>query len=441
MTDLSAEAFARAHQADLATQGGTGVDHSLCQCNNAEGAVCCLAADGSACRTPLIRCEYGRIDGEAGMSSLRSALDELRGDDLGDTPIGHLADELVELREVAEALEAEWIRRLAAFDADQGWVVDGSLSLSAWLRARCRMTAAAAADRSRLARSLRTMPLTERAFAEGDLTASHVRALAPAADAHPEAFARDEQVLVEGASTISAGDTRRLVDYWRQNLDHDAALDDVEEVHRRRRLSISRTWEGMVRLDGDLDPESGEAVLTAIGALVDESVKSGDPNDHRTPTQRRADALTELCHQFLDSGRAAVSGGERPHINVLIDLETLESRTGTRCELASGEIIHPEAARRLACDAGINRIIVSGSSQVLDVGRTPRTVSGPTRRALTIRDGGCRFDGCGRPAPWCDAHHVIHWIDDGPTDLENLVLLCRSHHRMVHEGRFPSPKP
>jgi len=375
------------------------------------------------------------------VSSLRSALDELRGDDLMDMASGQLTDELMELREASEDLEAEWIRRLDVFDTKQGWALDGSLSLSAWLRARCRMTGAAASDRSRLVRALRRMPRTRRAYSDGDITTGHVRAIAPAAQAHPEAFARDEEVLVAGASSVSSADTRRLVDCWRQNLDHDAALDHADEIHQRRRLSISRTWQGMVRIDGDLDPEAGEVVLTAIGALVDEFVKSGSDNDRRTPAQRRADALTELCRHYLDSGRAAISGGERPHINVIVDLETLEGRAGARCELASGEIIHPEAARRLACDAGINRIITNGPSQVLDVGRTTRTVSGPTRRALVIRDGGCRFDGCDRPAPWCDAHHFIHWLDLGETNLDNLILLCRSHHRMVHEGRFPSPKP
>ncbi|MBT8166670.1 MAG: HNH endonuclease [Acidimicrobiia bacterium] len=375
------------------------------------------------------------------MSSLRSALDELRGDDLMDTPAEQLSEDLVELRETAEALEAEWIRRLNAFDARQGWAADGSLSLSAWLRARCRMTGAAAADRARLARALRKMPLTQRAFSDGDLTTAHVRALSAGAEAHPETFARDEEVLVTGASAVSAGDTRKLVDYWRQNLDHEEALDHSDKVHQRRRLSISRTWRGMVRIDGDLDPEAGEVVLAAIGSLVDELVKSGSADDNRTPSQRRADALTELCRQHLDSGRAAISGGERPHINVLLDLASLQGAAGEHCELASGEIIHPEAARRLACDAGINRIITNGPSQILDVGRTTRTVSGPTRRALVIRDGGCRFDGCGRPAAWCDAHHVVHWVDGGETTLDNLVLLCRSHHRMVHEGRFPSPKP
>lgn len=360
------------------------------------------------------------------MSSLRSALDELRSDDLDHLPLGQLGDDLVELRAVAEALEAEWIRRLQAFDTRQGWAADGSLSMTAWLRARCRMTGAAATDRSRLARSLREMPLTQRAFSDGDLTTGHVRTMAAGADAHPETFARDEAVLVEGASAVSVRDTGKLVAYWRQNLDFDAALAEADDVHARRHLSISRTWQGMVRIDGNLDPEAGEMVLTAIGSIVDEWVKSGD-SDSRTPGQRRADALAELSRQHLDRGRSAVSGGERPHLNVLVDLKTLELGRGSLSELASGGVLHPEAVRRLACDAGVSRIVTMGPSQILDVGRTTRTVSGPTRRALLVRDGGCRFEGCDRPAAWCDAHHVVHWADGGPTSLDNLTFCQRAY--------------
>jgi hypothetical protein len=374
------------------------------------------------------------------VSSLRSALDELKADDLGQTPTGQLADDLVELRRAAEILEAEWLRRVQVFDSRQGWTLDGSLSLTAWLRHRCRLPGAAASDRARIARALRSMPVTQTALEESEITLGHVRALVPAAEAHPEVFGRDERVLVESAATVTASDTCKLVAYWRQNLDPDRVLEDAEDVHRQRRLSISRTWRGMVRLDGDLDPESGEVVLSAIASLVDQMVKSGSGDDRRTPSQRRADALTEICRRQLDRGDS-VSGGERPHVNVIVDLEVLERRGGGRSELGSGAVIHPEAARRLACDAAISRIITNGPSQVLDVGRTTRAVSGPTRRALAIRDGGCRFDGCDRPASWCDAHHVVHWVDHGRTELDNLVLLCRSHHRMVHEGRFPSPKP
>ncbi len=129
------------------------------------------------------------------------------------------------------------------------------------------------------------------------------------------------------------------------------------------------------------------------------------------------------------------TGGERPHVSVVLDLPSLEGRAGRRCEYEDGGVIHPETARRIACDAGIVRIIMDGESQVLDVGRRTRTISPALRRALVARDGGCGWSGCERPARWCDGHHIIHWADGGLTALDNLVLLCRRHHRMVHEGK------
>lgn len=129
-------------------------------------------------------------------------------------------------------------------------------------------------------------------------------------------------------------------------------------------------------------------------------------------------------------------GGERPHINVLVDLATLEGRAGHRGELEEAGVIPAEAARRLACDAGLSRIITRGRSEPLDVGRRTRTVPAALRRALVVRDGGCAFGGCDRPPSWCDAHHIIPWIDGGSTALANLILLCRRHHRFVHERGY-----
>jgi hypothetical protein len=91
-------------------------------------------------------------------------------------------------------------------------------------------------------------------------------------------------------------------------------------------------------------------------------------------------------------------------------------------------------ARRLACDAKVSRVITEGASRPLDVGRSTKVVPPALRRALTVRDRGCRFPGCGRPPSWCDAHHVVHWADGGDTALDNLVLLCRPHHRAIHRG-------
>jgi hypothetical protein len=97
--------------------------------------------------------------------------------------------------------------------------------------------------------------------------------------------------------------------------------------------------------------------------------------------------------------------------------------------------VSPNDARRIACDASVNRVVTAGAAGPVEIGRRTPVVPAALRRAVAVRDGGCRFPGCDRPPGWCDAHHVVHWADGGPTELGNLLLLCRPHHRMVH-GRF-----
>lgn len=111
--------------------------------------------------------------------------------------------------------------------------------------------------------------------------------------------------------------------------------------------------------------------------------------------------------------------------------------------LAETEYGHPlpqASLRRLACDATLTRLLLDSHSQPLDVGRATRTVPPALRRALNTRDGGCRFPGCDRPPGWTDAHHLTPWIDGGPTALHNLILLCRSHHRLIHDYGWPPPE-
>jgi hypothetical protein len=187
-----------------------------------------------------------------------------------------------------------------------------------------------------------------------------------------------------------------------------------------------------VRIDGYLDPESGQTLITALRSGQDAWARDG-VQDPRTAPQRRADALTELCRSWPDRSERPEVGGERPHVVVTVDLESLEGLLGRRCGLQDAGPITPEAARRLACDAGVSRVLTRGASEPLDVGRKTPVVPAGMRRALVLRDGGCRFPGCGRPQAWCDAHHARHWADGGETALDNLVLLCRPHHRAVHE--------
>jgi Domain of unknown function (DUF222)/HNH endonuclease len=223
------------------------------------------------------------------------------------------------------------------------------------------------------------------------------------------------------------------VAHWRQRLDWEQGLKDSERLRGQRRLSASTTILGMVRLDGDLDPETGETLLTALRDCLHADRLHQDRDDSRTPAQRRADALGEICRRWLNSSDRPLLGGERPHVAVIVDLEAIEGRAGLRSELEHTGPIHPEIVRRLACDASISRVITRGGSEPLDVGRRTAVVPAPMRRALVVRDRHCRFPGCDRPPPWCEAHHVRHWADGGMTALSNLVLLCRRHHRAVHE--------
>ncbi len=153
--------------------------------------------------------------------------------------------------------------------------------------------------------------------------------------------------------------------------------------------------------------------------------------------QSNADALTDICRFWLDhSEDTSTSGAERPHITVTVPYATLTGTEQRLCEI-DGAAVSPEAIRRLACDAGIVRIVTDGESQPLDVGRRVRTVTPAIRRALELRDGGCAWAGCSAPASWCDAHHITHWADGGVTALINLILLCRRHHVAIHNGKHP----
>ena len=196
----------------------------------------------------------------------------------------------------------------------------------------------------------------------------------------------------------------------------------------------------MVRIDGDLDPETGEALFASMRAVMDAEARSGG-EDTRTPAQRRADALGEICRQWLDRANRPQVAGERPHMTLTVRVETLRElrasaagvEADAEAELDQAGPVPPEVARRLACDASILRIVMAGPSEPLDVGRRTPVVSPALRRGVIARDHHCRFPGCDRPATWCDAHHVVHWADGGDTALGNLVLLCRRHHRLLHE--------
>ena len=186
------------------------------------------------------------------------------------------------------------------------------------------------------------------------------------------------------------------------------------------------------RADRVLDAEGGAVVRTALEPLAGRRGR----DDDRCRERRCADALVELCGHALDTGVVPQRASQRSHIQVTTTLETLLDLTGApgRRRPEYGEVIAGATVQRLACDATITRVLLDPQSAVVDVGRSERVVPGATRRALNVRDKGCRWPGCDLSATWTAAHHLLHWAKGGATDLHNLLLLCPHHHWSVHEG-------
>jgi hypothetical protein len=367
------------------------------------------------------------------MSTLRSALEELRAEDLASVSDAGLESDLDELERAGSVLEAERARRLAEFERRGTWRREGHLSVSAWLASRHRVGFSDAERRLRLAGALPAMPQVAEALGSGEVSASTAGLLAAAREASPERFALAERSLVDAARSLPARELGQAVTAWRISADRERAAADERARWERRRLRVGPDPDGMQDVAGKLDPENGQSLLTAIRAVEDDWARHPDPSDRRTPEQRRADALGEICRRWLDSSDRPRVGTERPHVVVTMDLAALEGRSGG-AELEDAGPITPEAARRLACDASVARVITGGRSEPLDVGRKTSVVPAAIRRAVVVRDRRCRFPGCDRPHAWCDSHHVRHWADGGATALDNLVLLCRPHHRLVHQG-------
>jgi hypothetical protein len=360
-------------------------------------------------------------------------LQELETEDLDGLSAEAIGEQLPQLFAFRNRLDAQIQRRLARFDKLEGYSADRALSAQAWLRWKCHLAAGEASERVGVARQMLHLEITAAALAEGSISFRHAALIARTASELGEKWESNaESILVGAGKEVDPGRLRYAVGHLKHYLLPDGVLDDANANHQRRSLYLSQTFDGLFRVDGQLDAEGGAALKTALDALM--TPPSGD--DDRTPAQRRADALVELARVQLDGGNLPESGGQKPHLVVTASSEILSKTPGAPpAELQWADLIPAETARRIACDCGVT-LVVDG-----DARPTTRVVPGPTRRALIARDRGCRFEGCDMPAAWCDAHHVEHWADGGSHKLTNLVLLCRRHHRMQHEGAFASVPP
>jgi hypothetical protein len=377
------------------------------------------------------------------VSELRSALDGLAEVDFAELSDAALLDLVTEWSTAANRMTAALTSAVRAADRREAHKADGAVSMKAWLRGSCHLAPSEATAIVSTARRLEQLPATADAFATGAITATHARVItramtpgrvAKAAEAGIE-LAETDEILARLARHTTPEETAQGVARWVAGVDPDGTLDDAADV--RRRFSMAKGLNGRVHLRGELDPVGGEYLHTALGALMNGDRPTGDQRSH---AERQADALIALARGALGGDSLPDVRGERPHVRVTIDWQSLCAARGS-LGVAAGELgwagpITPETARRLACDASVARIITGPDGLPLDVGRAQRTASAAMRRAVELRDGHCVFAGCDALPEWCDVHHVVHWAFGGATSCENGALLCERHHTSCHEGGF-----
>jgi len=292
----------------------------------------------------------------------------------------------------------------------------------------------AARERVRVARAVGTLPRIARAFAGGEISYSKVRAVTRVAT--PETEAR----LLGIARAGTAVHVERIVRGWR-HMNGQAEAQASARQHKSRALHASYDDDGMVVIRGRLAPEVGAALLRALDAARETLYQQGrakatnPARDVPTMEQQRADALALVAETALHRGIDPGAPGERYQVVVHVDAAALTDADQVgQSVLEDGVRVPAGTSQRLACDA--SRVVMrhDEDGRVVEVGARTRTIPPALRRALQHRDHGCRFPGCGLRVG--EGHHVRHWAAGGPTTLSNLALLCRRHHRAVHEEGY-----
>jgi 5-methylcytosine-specific restriction endonuclease McrA len=353
--------------------------------------------------------------------------------------LDRLGDEIAELSAHLDAATARLLDLIRDFDARAGWN-NGFRSCAAWLSWRVGLDPGAARERVRVARALGTLPRLKTALAHGEVSYAKVRAITRVAT--PET----EERLLAVARSGTAEHVEQIVRGWRY-VDRNAERRTAALQHAFRGLHMYPDHDGTVVVRGRLAPESGALLMRALDAARETLYKRRRATETatqnvrnvsaETPTfpQQQADALVLLAeaalHHEIDPG----APGERYQVVVHVDAKVLaDAEHPGQSVLEDGVRVSAETSQRLACDA--SRVVMreDAEGRLVEVGARTRTIPPALRRALHRRDGGCRFPGCGLRI--AEGHHIRHWAHGGPTKLSNLALLCRRHHRAVHEEGF-----
>ena len=335
-----------------------------------------------------------------------------------------------------DAATARLLDLIREFDARGGWS-NGFRSCAAWLSWRVGFAPGAAREHVR-ARALGALPLLSQAFARGELSYSKIRELTRVATPETE-----ERLLAVGRAG-TAEHVERIVRGWRR-VDAKAEAQEATRQYTGRALHVYPDEDGTVKIRGRLTPEVGALLVRALDAAREtlyqrnrtaQTDTATDPAaEPPTRAQQRADALALIAETALHHELDAGTPGERYQVVVHVDAPVLaDPNQPGQSVLEDGARVSAETSRRLACDA--SRVVMRHDQEgrIVEIGSRTRTIPPALRRALHQRDRGCRFPGCG--VRLGEGHHVRHWAEGGPTTLSNLALLCRRHHRAVHEEGF-----
>src|SRR5713226_1328257 len=338
-----------------------------------------------------------------------------------------IAAELVRRRQKIDQDELEFSYLAAKFAATDEYDWQGFETPIAWLKANCHLSGGAASARICAGQQVEHLGQSSKAMADGEIGFAHFALIARTSAAVGERL--DEGKLLGQARKQTIARFHDSCYHARHAADPKGCARDEAQGVEARSLTFANSDDGMVYVNGMLDKVGGAAVRSALEPLAQRAGK----DDDRCRDRRVADALVDVCMHALDNGVPS----RRTHLQVTTSLETLLGLAGApAAEMEFSLPISSKAVERLACYCTVTRVLLGSDSTVIDVGRARRVISGAQGKALRVRDRGCVWPGCYRPATWTSAHHLVHWINVGPTDLSNLVLLCYRHHWMVHEGEW-----
>jgi len=329
-----------------------------------------------------------------------------------------LGDQITELSGYIYAATHHLLELIREFDEQMYWAELGFQSCAHWLNFKCGFGMNSARERIRVAHALARLPKIDAAFSTGALSYSKVRAITRIADD------TNEDYLLMVATHGTAHHVERLVSQYRRAK----KLQDAEfanDLHEKREVTYYYDHDGCLVMKARIPADQGELIVKALEMAMED----GDVEE--PIATRRADALTQVAETYMNNSENTGSTADRYQVVVHVSAETSAGNP----YLEQGPHVSAETSRRVACDCSTTTIKEDETGEPLSIGRRSRTIPPPMRRALKARDGGCRFPGCTNHK-FVDGHHIKHWADGGETSLENLVVLCRFHHHLVHEGGF-----